>query len=116
MSLLMQREDGTGGQALATPPPLTDTEIAIPARRSELHDYEIDGEAVIFDTRTHGMYLLNQTALAVFRNCDGRTTMRQVAESLSETYDVAPEDALAHVEHIVAMFSHSRLLDLGRES
>lgn len=111
MSLLMQREDGTGGQALATLQPLTDTEVFIPARRSELRDYEIEGEAVVFDTTTHGMYLLNQTALAVFRRCDGRATMRQVAESLSETYNVSLGNALDHVKHLVAMFSHSRLLD-----
>jgi len=116
VSLLKQQEHETGPRAPATPPSWTDAETAIPARRTELRDYQMDGEAVLFDPKTQKMYLLNQTALAVFRRCDGQTTMRQVAESLAETYHVAFENALDHTEQLIALFAHSQLLDLGSQS
>ena len=87
-----------------------------PFRRDHLHVEELDGKAVLFDPKTHNMYLLNQTALAVFRRCDGRTTTRQLAESLTKTYRVAFEAALDHVEQLVALFAASQLLDLGADS
>ncbi len=116
MTLLKQQENGTGMRALATPPSWTDAEIPMPLRRNEVRDYRIDGESVLFDPRSHKMYLLNQTALAVFRCCDGQTTMREVAESLTKTYRVVFETALDHVEQLVALFAASQLLDLGTDS
>jgi len=98
--------------APVTPPWWRNAESSIPARRKEVRDYQIDGEAVLFDPKTRKMYLLNQTALTVFRRCDGLTTMRQVAESLTNTYHVAMDSALDHVEHLVGVFAASSLLDV----
>ena len=86
--------------------------FVVPPRRSDVREHQIDGEAVLFDPKTHEMYLLNPTALAVFRRCDGQTTMCQVAESLTKTHQVAFDSALDHVGQLVALFAASQLLDL----
>lgn len=112
MSPLKPHENGTGTRPLARPPSWTDTEIATPLRRNDVRDYQIDGEAVLFDPKTHKILLLNQTALAVFRRCDGQTTMRQVAESLTYSFNVTFDSALDHVEQLVTLFADSSLLDV----
>ena len=73
--------------------------------------YEIDGEAVLFEPNRKKILLLNQTALAVWRRCDGRATIRETAEAMSREYDVVYETALDHVEELVTLFSSSNLLD-----
>jgi hypothetical protein len=88
----------------------------MPLRRNDVRDYQIDAEAVLFDPKTHKILLLNQTALAVFRRCDGETTMRQVAESLTKTYHVAFDNALDHVEQLVGLFAASSLLDVEEDA
>ncbi len=112
MSLLNRQENVTGMQALATPPSWTDTEIPMPLRRNDVRDYQIDGEAVLFDPKTQKILQLNQTALAVYRRCDGQTKMRQVAESLTRTYHVAFDSALDQVEQLVGLFAASSLLEV----
>ena len=112
MTMLKQHENETGIRALATPPSWTDAEVPIPVRRNEVRDYRIDGESVLFDPRSHNMYLLNQTALTVFRRCDGQTTIRQIADLLSKTYHVAFDSALGQVEQLVVLFADARLVDL----
>ena len=111
MSPVKQQENGASSRALATPPSWMHAEIPIPLRRDDLRDYQIDGEAVLFDPKTHKILLLNQTALAVFRRCDGQTTIREAAESLSKIYHVAFDTALDHVEQVVGLFAASSLLD-----
>jgi|GEM_PF-1526244 len=89
-----------------------DVEFPIPVRRPDIRIYQLDGEAVLFDPRTQKILHLNATALAVFRRCDGQTTMRQVAESLTQSFSVKVETALDQVEQVVGLFADSNLLQL----
>ena len=107
---------GAGTRKLATPPSWISTEIHMPLRRHDMRIYQIDGEAVLFDPNSCRMYLLNQTALTVWRRCDGRATTREVAQSLTRNDQVNYETALDHVEQLVALFAASQLLDLGSDS
>ncbi len=104
---------GTGTRELPTPPSWTDAEIPMPLRRHDMRIYQIDGEAVVFDPETHKILQLNVTALSVFRRCDGQTTMRQVAQSLSDSFNVTFDSALDQVEQVVGLFAASSLLVLG---
>ncbi len=112
MSQLNHQENVTVAQALATPPSWTKAEIPMPLRRHDIRIYQIDGEAVLFDPKTHKILQLNVTALAVFRRCDGQTTMRQVAESLTDSFNVTFDIALDQVEQLVGLFAASSLLVL----
>jgi len=54
---------------------------------------------------------MNQTALAVWRSCDGSKTTRQIARRLTEQYEVTRERALDHVEQLLVLFAEGQLLD-----
>lgn len=96
----------------ATPPSRSDAEIPMPPPRHDIRIYQIDGEAVVFEPKTHQILQLNVTALSLFRRCDGQTTIRQVAASLTHSFDVTFDTALDQVEQVVALFTASNLLEL----
>ncbi len=100
-------------EKIRTPHWATEATIVPPPRRSDVVAEELDGEVVLFDPRSGNTYRLNQTALAVWRKCDGRATIREIAELLTQAYDVEFETALEHVEQLVLLFGQSHLLDLS---
>ncbi|MCH7526696.1 MAG: PqqD family protein [Planctomycetes bacterium] len=111
MSLLTPPNYATSNYAPSSSTSWSDGEAIIPARQHDVRDYQIDGEAVLFNRRFNKLYMLNWTALAVWDRCDGRTTIRQVAKRMSGDHDIAFETALDHVEELVAAFSSMNLLN-----
>jgi hypothetical protein len=87
-----------------------------PPRRTDLIEEELDGELMLFDPRSDNTYRLNETALSVWRWCDGRATTRRIARRQTRSYDVDFETALDHVEQLVMLFVESGLLDSGCDS
>jgi len=89
--------------------------ILAPPRHRQVVKHELDGEAVLFDLRTADTHRLNETALVVWSLCDGRATMRELAEHLSDRYEVATAVALDDVEQLVTRLAELGLLDLRRK-
>ncbi len=85
-------------------------ELTVPPRRKDLHEHQLDGEAVLFDSNTQAIHLLNRTALEVWRRCNGRVTIRQIATELIQTYQVSFEIALDHAEQLLTLFASDGLL------
>ena len=81
-----------------------------PPRRLDLIENELDGEAIFVDPRDGNTHRMNATALAVWRQCDGRATTRQIAQEQVRRFEVEFDSALDHVEQLVALFAESRLL------
>jgi hypothetical protein len=74
-------------------------------RRSDVREYPIDNEALLFVPHTQMLYSLNETAFAIWRACDGRT-MREIALLLSDEYDSEFDVVLGHVTqtlHLLAL-------------
>jgi hypothetical protein len=94
----------------------TDATILAPPRRADVVEEELDGEVLLFDPRGGNTYRLNQTALAVWRRCDGRTTTEEIAEQFTQAYEVEFETAHDDVEQLVAFFGQAGLLELAGES
>ena len=90
----------------------TEAALIPPPRRADIVEERFDDELILFDPRSGSTYRLNQTATTVWRGCDGRATTRQIAEQLTQTYDVELEQALDDAEQIVAFFGQSGLFDL----
>jgi PqqD family protein of HPr-rel-A system len=82
----------------------------VPARRGEVQEHELDGEAVLFDPASGRAFHLNETALAVWRQCDGQSTAADIAAQLSRLYDVRLDVAEDHVEQLLVSFGESQLL------
>jgi len=54
------------------------------ARRTEVTVVELDGEAVIYDRRSGVLHHLNAEATLVYRACNGRSTIAEVAAGIAE--------------------------------
>lgn len=69
----------------------------IPARRADLTVHELDGEALVYDAATADTHRLNETALFIWRACDGHRDAGSLATRVSETYDVPAHEARSYV-------------------
>lgn len=87
-----------------------------PSRRKDLVVEIMEGEAMLYDPATAHTHRLNQSALAVWQQCDGRKTTIDLAHLLTETYAIDQETVLDHVEQLVAMFAEANLLELDDRS
>ncbi|HEY6231524.1 MAG TPA: PqqD family protein [Pyrinomonadaceae bacterium] len=54
------------------------------ARRDEIITREVDGELLIYDRARDKAHCLNETAAAIWKRCDGRTTARDIANSIAQ--------------------------------
>jgi PqqD family protein of HPr-rel-A system len=85
-------------------------DMTVPCRRDGVVPQVLDGEAVLFDPQSGCTHRMNQTALVVWRACDGQSTTRQLAARLTQAYDVAMETALEDVEQLIAAFAQAGLV------
>ena len=86
-------------------------QIVVPRRRDDVNEEAVDGEAILFDSRSGSTHRLNQTAYIVWRCCDGGTTTREMADQFTEIYSIEFDTALDRVEQLVAAFVESDLLE-----
>lgn len=70
----------------------------VPSQRSGLTVHELDGEALVYDAATADTHRLNETALFIWRACDGRHDADGLAVRVSETYDVPAHEARNYVD------------------
>lgn len=72
--------------------------------------HEIDGEALVHDSQTGDTHWLNETALLVWRRCDGSHDVGQLADILAGAYDIPAMHAVEHVGRILQEFHDRRLI------
>lgn len=53
------------------------------ARTESLIVKEVDGETLVYDTKTDEAHCLNETAALVWKNCDGQKSVSEIAQFLS---------------------------------
>ena len=87
-----------------------DASITAPAFRCDLQEDYLQDECLLYDLRTGVMHRMNETALFVRRYCDGRTTTSQIAELMTQRYEVRYELALDHIEQLLVAFARAGLL------
>jgi len=56
------------------------------ARRDEIIAREVDGELLIYDRVRDKAHCLNETAAAIWKYCDGRTTTKEITEALAREH------------------------------
>ena len=67
------------------------------ARRDGLVVRELPDELLIYDTETHEAHCLNETAAFVWKQCDGTTSVSEIASRLSEETKTEVDDELVWV-------------------
>lgn len=58
------------------------------ARQASLVVKEVEGETLVYDLETDEAHCLNNTAAEVWKYCDGRTTVAEIAERLTKSAHV----------------------------
>ncbi len=81
-----------------------------PLQRTDLKTHELDGEALIYDPASADTHHLNQTALFIWGQCNGGRDAARIARRLADSYHVAREAAVDHVERILNEFQERDLI------
>jgi PqqD family protein of HPr-rel-A system len=87
--------------------------VILPPRRCDVQVYDFGDQAVLHDAARGDLTLLNRTAAAVWRRCDGSATVPAIAEELVRDYEVDADLAQDHVEQLVSRFARSGLFAEG---
>jgi PqqD family protein of HPr-rel-A system len=82
----------------------------MPTRRPDVTVHEIDGEALIYDPVTTSTHRLNDTALFIWRTCDGRRNVEGIARELADRYELSAEAAEEHSSRMVKEFEKAQLV------
>jgi hypothetical protein len=61
----------------------------IMARQDGLVVKELRDEVLVYDLRTHQAHCLNKTSVFVWEQCDGKTTVEEIANRMAEEWSVA---------------------------
>jgi len=85
-------------------------EVPVPYRRDGIVEGVLESEAVLYDQQSGCTHRMNESALAVWRACDGQSTTRQLAERLTQVYDVPLETAIHDAEQSIAAFAQVGLV------
>jgi Coenzyme PQQ synthesis protein D (PqqD) len=71
---------------------------------------DVGNEGILYDTWNKQVHVLNNTASLVWKQCCESRTTDQIAQSVSEQFQVPLEQALEDVQEIVATFTGLKLL------
>jgi hypothetical protein len=85
----------------------------MPLRRDDLIFEELDGEAVLYDPRCGAVHHFDAMTLCVWHACDGLRSLADIASVLTERYGISLDEALVHVERLIAEFRTRDLLQGG---
>ncbi len=81
-----------------------------PAHNPLLAWREIEGEVVIISPQASLLHELNATASFIWKQLNGERDAEKIARLVAAEFDVAPEQALADTQELLAQFAERRLL------
>src|SRR3712207_4559485 len=67
------------------------------ARHDGLTVHELPEETLVYDRQRHRAHCLNRTAALVWRQCDGRTSIAQLAENLQRDLQAPVDESVIRV-------------------
>jgi hypothetical protein len=71
---------------------------------------ELDGEAILLDSKEGYSYNLNTVGTLVWKMLDGNHTIEDIVTAICEAYEVEYEQALQDVEQLLRSLRDSKLL------
>src|SRR5579859_2266952 len=83
---------------------------ARPLPRPELTMTELDGEALLYDSRHSRVHQLNTTGTLVWSLCDGQRTAHEVADVVADTYSIPADEARTDVVELLTRLREEDLL------
>jgi hypothetical protein len=83
----------------------------VPRPAEAITSVELDGEVVLYDDRTLGLHLLNDTAASAWLLADGSRTVDAIVDQLSAAYGVDVDAIHDQVVGLVRELGSQGLLD-----
>ncbi len=87
-----------------------DTSTYQPLRAENIVFRDIEGEGILYQVEEAKVHVLNGTAYAIWKQCDGKHTIEQIAKALTKTFRVDEQTALKDVKKSVEEFRNLKLL------
>lgn len=89
---------------------MTPNEQARPlARKADLVTSEVADELLVYDLKSHKAHCLNQTAAMIWKYCDGKTTIADLAQLLGQEVDTNVDEAAVWLA--IAQLNKAHLLE-----
>lgn len=86
-----------------------------PTRREDVMCREIGGEGILYNPETKYMHILNKTAFALWKLCDGKHDSLQITSEITSRFEVAEnDDVLVDINKILDELKKLRLLEWRR--
>lgn len=82
-----------------------------PVRRKDVWLRNTKDEIAVYNPGTADVYLLNETALAIWDLCDGETRPEEMMTAICEVTGLPPEVVAEDVERILLEFDHAELIE-----
>jgi len=85
--------------------------IAFPRDGVELA--EMEGESVLYSYEEETMVHLNQSAVLIWRLCDGKRTVREIADLIADAFPEAADKVAIDVSEMIERFQKEGVVELG---
>lgn len=83
----------------------------VPVKQNHLIVRELENEFIIIDTKSAQIHSLNETAAAIWRMCDDKLSVDDMAQRILEKFDVSFETAKSDVEKTLRSFLEKGLIN-----
>jgi hypothetical protein len=80
-------------------------------RRADVKSRLVEGEIVILDREEELIHQLNKTASYIWEQCDGQHTASEIANHVSETFEVDESTALSDVLEMLKALQRLNLIE-----
>ena len=88
----------------------------IPAARASFELEEIDGELLLYSPQLTRSIYLNSTASIIWRLCDGKLTVGEIAALLKEAFPSAADSIEQDVVDSIKLFIRNNAIELGEQA
>jgi PqqD family protein of HPr-rel-A system len=82
-----------------------------PVRRNDVWLRNAKDEIAVYNPATGDVYLLNETALAIWDLCDGETRPDEMMNAICDVTSLPPEVVAEDVERILLEFDSAELIE-----
>lgn len=80
-------------------------------KQNHLITRELEDEFIVIDTEKAQVHSLNETAAVIWRICDDKLSVDDMAQGILEKFDVSFETAKSDVEKILGSFFEKGLIN-----
>jgi hypothetical protein len=96
---------------MATHPDPLPRPLRYPKKRNDVNARTIDLEIVALDRQNGSIHQLNQTASFVWEQCDGESTLEEIAKRMTEAFEVDFSTAISDVRKVIQQLNDIGLLE-----